>query len=64
VAVLSTWLIGLPIIGIVFGRSVAALIVLNIVGLLAGALIGALIFGWNDYEWGGAGVHERKKDVQ
>jgi len=45
VALLSTLLIGLPIIGVVFGLSIAVIIVLNIVGLLAGGLIGALIFG-------------------
>lgn len=60
VALLSTLLVGLPIIGIVFGLWVAAVVALNIVGLLAGALLGALIFGRSDGEWlGEPGVQAR-----
>jgi hypothetical protein len=44
-ALLSILLIGLPIIGFVFGLWVAVVVVLNILGLLAGALAGALVFG-------------------
>jgi hypothetical protein len=45
VALLSSLLIGLPIVSAVFGQSVAVVVALNIVGLLAGAQLGALIFG-------------------
>ena len=45
VALLSTLLIGLPIIGIVFGLSVVVIVGLNILGLLVGALLGALFLG-------------------
>jgi hypothetical protein len=42
---LSTLLVGLPIIGIIFGFSVAVIVVLHVVGLLLGAIVGALVFG-------------------
>ncbi len=35
----------LPIIGIIFGLSVAVVVVLKTLALLAGALVGAFVFG-------------------
>jgi hypothetical protein len=41
----SASLIGLSIVGAVFGLSVTVVVALNIVGFLVGVLLGALIFG-------------------
>jgi hypothetical protein len=44
-AVRSLSLVGLPIIGIIFGLSVAVVVVLKTLAPLAGALVGAFVFG-------------------
>jgi hypothetical protein len=47
----SALLTGLPVVGAVFSLSVATVVAMNILGLLARALLGAPIFGRSDSDW-------------